>query len=237
MAEYQATPNKDLYANVMLQAFTTNSTDGALLDIVYLKPEANPAAFAPFYSIPTTSDTTQIQTLTDMLSGQFVPDIPRIDWFATSFLPDADLYQTINNITTSATNLASIESLTAGSMAIGLQPISASLVLAGHERGGNVFGLPGVNHTWFVLDSGWWFPSEDHSGHNATLDIRESIWDEAVKRGLEVEYIFANDASYSQAVLQSYGADNVVKMKGVQKSYDPQMVFQKLVPGGFKLGV
>ncbi|KAF4616259.1 hypothetical protein G7Y89_g15147 [Cudoniella acicularis] len=237
MAEYQAAPNKDPYANVMLQAFTTNATDGAVLGIVYLKPEANPATFAPFYSIPTTSDTTRIQALTEMMGAQFVPDIPRIDWFATIFLPDAGLYQAINNITTSATNLAAIESLTAGSMTIGLQPISASLVLAGQDRGGNVFGLPAVNQTWFVLDSGWWLPSEDRPGHHATLDIRESIWDAAVERGLEVEYIFANDASYSQAVLQSYGSENVAKMKDVQARYDPQMVFQRLVPGGFKLGL
>jgi len=237
MADYQAAPNKDPYANIMLQAFTTNATDGAVLDIVYLKPEANPAAFAPFYSIPTTSDTTQIQTFTEMMGAQFVPDIPRIDWFATSFLPDAGLYQVINNITTSTTNLAAIESLVAGSLAIGLQPISASLVLAGRNRGGNVFGLPAVNQTWFVLDAGWWLPSEDRPGHNAAVDIRESIWDAAVERGLEVEYIFANDASYSQAVLQSYGAENVAKMKDVQARYDPQMVFQRLVPGGFKLGL
>jgi len=237
MAEYQAAPNKDPYANIMLQAFTTNETTGAVLDIVYLKPEADPAAFAPFYSIPTTGDITRIQTLTEMLSAQFVPDIPRIDWFATSFLPDAGLYQAINNITTSATNLAAIKSLTAGSMAIGLQPISASLVLAGQDRGGNVFGLPAVNQTWFVLDAGWWLPSEDHPGHNATLDVQESIWDAAVERGLEVEYIFSNDASYSQAVLQSYGSENVAKMKDVQACYDPQKVFQRLVPGGFKLGL
>ncbi|ETS76483.1 hypothetical protein PFICI_11870 [Pestalotiopsis fici W106-1] len=237
MAEYQATPNKDPYANVMLQAFTTNVSTGAVLDIVYLKPEMDPEAFAPFYSIPTTSDSTGIQTLTEMLANQYVPDIPRIDWFATSFLPDAELYGTINNLTTSEANLAPIKSLIAGSMAIGLQPISASLVLAGQERGGNVFGLPTVNHTWFVLDAGWWEASDDAAGHNATLAIRDSIWDAATERDLGVEYLFSNDASYSQPVLQSYGSANVAKMKDVQQRYDPDFVFQKLVPGGFKLGI
>lgn len=237
MAEYQAAQNKDPYANVMLQAFTSNASAGAVLDIVYLKPVANPAAFAPFYSIPTTSDTTQIQTLTNMMTGQFVPDIPRIDWFATSFLPDYDLYQAINNITSSARRLATIKSLTAGSLAIGLQPISTSLVLAGQHRGGNIFGLRAVNQTWFVLDAGWWFPSEDDLGHRATQDIRAFVRNAAVARGLELEYLFANDASYSQAVLQSYGSKNMAKLKDVQKRYDPRLVFQRLVPGGFKLGL
>lgn len=237
MAEYQATPNKDPYANVMLQAFTTNASDGAVLDMVYLKPEANPTAFAPFYTIPTTSDTTQIQTFTSMMSGQFVPDIPRIDWFTTSFLPDAGLYQTINNITTSSTYLSPIESLTEGSMAIGLQPISASAVLAGNERGGNVFGLSAVNQTWFVLDVGWYESSKDSTAHNDTLVVREAVWNAAVAQGLQLDYLFSNDASWDQPVLQSYGSENVGKMKEVQALYDPLRVFQILVPGGFKLGM
>jgi len=77
MIEYQSNPNKDPYANVMMQAFVTNASVGAILNMVYLKPEPSPAAFSPFYPIPTTSDNTKIQTLTQMLSGQLVPAIPR----------------------------------------------------------------------------------------------------------------------------------------------------------------
>ena len=75
--EYQSNPNKDPYANFMLQAFMTNASVGAVMNMVYLKPEASPPAFSPFYSIPTTNDTTKIQTLTQMMSGQIVPPIPR----------------------------------------------------------------------------------------------------------------------------------------------------------------
>lgn len=236
MVEYQAVPNKDPYANVMFQAFTTNASVGAVLDIVYLKPESNPAAFSPFYPIPTTSDTTKIQSITEMIGSQYVPDIPRLDWFATSFLPDADLYTVINNITASETNLAGIECLTEGSMAIGLQPISASAVLAGQKRGGNVFGLSPVNQSWFVLDAGCLEASADLVAHNATSAVREAVWTAALERDLGLDYIFSNDASYDQPVLASYGSENVAKMKDVQARYDPQTVFQTLVPGGFKLG-
>ena len=75
--EYQSNPNKDPYANFMLQAFTTNASVGAVLNMVYLKPEVAPPAFDPFYSIPTTGDTTKLQTLTQMMGGQRVPAIPR----------------------------------------------------------------------------------------------------------------------------------------------------------------
>ena len=77
MVEYQSAPKKDLYANLMMQAFPTNNSIGAVLNMVYLKPEISPAAFSSFYHIPTTGDTTKIQRLSQMIGGQRVPAIPR----------------------------------------------------------------------------------------------------------------------------------------------------------------
>lgn len=77
MYTYQTAPNKDLYANLMLQAFTTNTSVGAVLNMVYLKPVVSPLAFAPFYSIKPTKDTTKLQTLTEMMAGQIVPPLSR----------------------------------------------------------------------------------------------------------------------------------------------------------------
>lgn len=74
---YQSVENKDPYANLMVQAATTNSSVGVLLNLVYLKPMANPAAFDPFYGIPTLDDTTVIQSFVDFMSGAVMPDIPR----------------------------------------------------------------------------------------------------------------------------------------------------------------
>lgn len=41
--------------------------------MVYLKPEENPAAFKPFYSINTTSDSTRIKSYTEYLAEYAVP--------------------------------------------------------------------------------------------------------------------------------------------------------------------
>ncbi|KAK4183229.1 hypothetical protein QBC35DRAFT_120528 [Podospora australis] len=238
MAKYQNTPGKDLYANAMLQGFTTNATVGVVLTMIYLKPEANPAAFAPFNGITPVFDTTKLQTITELMAGTYVPDIPRINWFTQSFKPDAGLYQEINNLTTSSANLKPIQDLTAGSMAIGLQPISANAVQAGAKQGqGNALGLTNTDQSWFVLDVGWWNTQDDVTAHKATDKIRGAIHDAAVSRQKDVAYIFSNDASYDQNVIGSYGKANVAKMKIVQTKYDPTKVFQRLVPGGFKLGI
>lgn len=39
----------------------------------------------------------------------------------------------------------------------------------------------------------------------------------------------------TQDPLASYGPESVKKMKAAAKKYDPFGVFQKLVPGGFKI--
>ena len=233
--EYQSNPNKDLYANFMLQAFTTNSSVGVVLNMVYLKPVENPSIFEPFYKFPTIDDTTQIQTLTEMIGGQRVPPIPRWDWHATSFTPDADLYQEIANITLNAPELKQIESLTSGSLALGLQPITTNAVLEGQAKGGNALGLQAVNQTWFVLDVGWNDPSGDEIAHNATASIRAKVEAASKEHDKYIEYIFMNDASYTQDVIGHYGEANVEKMRGVQQTYDPNAVFDRLVSGGFKV--
>lgn len=120
-------------------------------------------------------------------------------------------------------------------MALGLQPISSSVVRAGSARGGNALGLQNANQTWFVLDAGWWDASGDEKVHVATRKIRDNIEREAIKEGEHVEYLFMNDASYDQDVIRHYGPESVRRLREVQRKYDPGLVFQRLVPGGWKL--
>lgn len=77
MYEYQSVGNKDPYANIMLQAFPTNASIGAILEIVYLKPEVEPEAFAPFRNITPLVDGTQLQTFTELMLNAPVPELTR----------------------------------------------------------------------------------------------------------------------------------------------------------------
>ncbi|KAI1776754.1 putative FAD-binding oxidoreductase [Hypoxylon cercidicola] len=233
--EYQSAPHKDPYANFMMQGFPTNSSFGIIMNIVYLKPEVSPPAFEPFYRINTTSDTTKLRSYTDFLSGQALFDIPRADWRATSFEPDESLYATIENIITESAALKQIQSVTSGSLAFGLQPISTSLVDAGRQRGGNALGLKPVNQTWWVLDSLWWSPEDDELVHNSTRTMVDDIEVAAKSGDKYLPYQFMNDASWDQPVIAHYGEENVRRLWEVQAKYDPDLVFQRLVPGGFKL--
>lgn len=56
-----------------------------------------------------------------------------------------------------------------------------------------------------------------------------------IEGGGNLDWIYINYADKSQDPLGSYGAGNVKLMREVAAKYDPEQVFQKLCPGGFKI--
>jgi len=66
-------------------------------------------------------------------------------------------------------------------------------------------------------------------------------WVQAVKdfaatiEGGNHEWTYLNYADQSQDPLATYGAENIQKLKDAAEKYDPNQVFQKLCPGGFKI--
>jgi hypothetical protein len=75
---YQSDPNRDPYASMNLNIAASNQTDlGIVLTLMYLKPEANPAVFAPFDAIPSVMDTVSFKTLTQAMGEFPTPPIPR----------------------------------------------------------------------------------------------------------------------------------------------------------------
>lgn len=64
--------------------------------------------------------------------------------------------------------------------------------------------------------------------------IRQSIT-YAKSRGLYDPYLYLNYALKEQDPLKSYGIESYGNLKAVAAKYDPGQIFQRLVPGGFKL--
>lgn len=53
--------------------------------------------------------------------------------------------------------------------------------------------------------------------------------------GASNPFVYLNFALASQKPFCSYGAENVAFLRKTAKEYDPDGVFQTLVPGGFKI--
>ncbi|KIW90104.1 uncharacterized protein Z519_09535 [Cladophialophora bantiana CBS 173.52] len=73
----------------------------------------------------------------------------------------------------------------------------------------------------------------------AVLDMQRTLLgkvkDEAIRRGLYHQFLFANYAGSFQDVIGSYGESSVKYLSKMIDKYDPDHVFQQLKPGGFKV--
>ena len=62
--------------------------------------------------------------------------------------------------------------------------------------------------------------------------------DEAARdMGLLHDFVYLNYANQAQNPISTYGAENVARLKKAAERYDPRGIFQRQVPGGFKLPV
>jgi hypothetical protein len=118
------------------------------------------------------------------------------------------------------------------------QPLSAIFGQRTVEAGGNMLGLDRqkTNDILFLAVAMVRTPEQDAFARPKVQEWVQSINDFAAAiEGGQRAWRFLCYSDGSQNPLASYGHENVKKMKEVAAKYDPEQVFQKLVPGGFKI--
>lgn len=121
--------------------------------------------------------------------------------------------------------------------AVEFQPLPRIFTQHSLEHGGNVLGLNRYedNNVFFLLDIAW-------NGTQYDVQIR-SLADQVMSRlakylhkvGALKDFQYINYSFQDQDPLGGYGIAALQKIKDASKKYDPAQVFQRLVPGGFKL--
>ena len=117
------------------------------------------------------------------------------------------------------------------------QPIPTIITTHSEARGGNVLGLDRANgnQVLFLFFVQWSDISDDAALYNAASTLMEQVTQLTRKAGKANDWIYLNYALQNQDVLGGYGQKNVEKIRQAAKKYDPDAVFQKLVPGGYKI--
>lgn len=118
-----------------------------------------------------------------------------------------------------------------------LQPYPVSLLEKCVSEGGNCTGLdPADGPLVSVLLLLYWKnDSDDEAILKVTRGILETIERDAASRGQAVPFVYLNYAFDFQDPIGSYGPKNQNLLRETSKKYDPEGLFQKGVPGGFKL--
>ena len=158
------------------------------------------------------------------------------DLFATlTFANDADIITEIYAM--SEKLLQPIKGTKGLNWIVMFQPLPSIISKHSQERGGNILGLDRAkgNQVLFLFFVQWDDASKDDVIQKSASTFMQQITDLTKSKGKDNDWIYLNYALADQDVLGSYGAENIALMQAASKKYDPTGVFQKLVPGGYKI--
>lgn len=211
------------------------------LQMTYTDPSAtNPAVFQPLISLPgqsTLRSTTHFNLTTELGAG--IPPNPRALWITLTTGNNSTLMESIFQLG-NATMIA-LADLAGIFSAISFQPLPQEMIQQGKAHGVNALGLDKSDGDLVIVNVGifWQGIGDDERVYSAAWDLLQSAIKEAKSKGLWNEYLYLNYAlrynDFEQQVMRSYGAKSNEFLHAVSKKYDPHGLFQRAVPGGFKL--
>lgn len=81
----------------------------------------------------------------------------------------------------------------------------------------------------------YWDDADEEIIESATQKFINSVDEYTKSIGQFKPFRYKNYAYPTQEVIDSYGQENVEFLRRVSRKYDSAQVFQRLVPGGYKL--
>ncbi|KAL2870596.1 FAD-binding oxidoreductase [Aspergillus lucknowensis] len=207
--------------------------------------EAFPEAFKPFTDIPAVASTLDFKTVSEFAAelGQMVVHGIN-DVFVAGTVTGTtfdELYRGISIINSTFFErlpklYAQVPAENIFVIQLDWQPIGKLWMDASAKAGGNALGLDaskvylayaevvewtGVGYDEIVMQ---WVEETTYAINNATQ-----------KAGLYDAFNYIGDAAGFQSIFPGYGAENHRRLVETAQKYDPTAVFQKLMPGGFKV--
>jgi len=229
LIEYQSNGFKDTKSSIV----SSFRAEGNLVIFLHLDPIIRPAAFAPFYNLPSlpffppgiATVTELVQAVAIGFSAQPERDLTRVSAFETEEEILLYSFELFKQVSATLPVNASIEYVP--------QLVTSDFVNVGKQYGGNILGVNAKPQIWLDILAKWKNPADDATMFNVTKFILDQTEQYAKKRGKYLPYLFMNDAAYDQKVLRSYGSENFDKIVKVSKKYDLPQTFQKLQGNGF----
>ena len=225
----------DVHASIVtgMNYNTTSKAWSISSNVIYTLPVDRPAVYEPLFSIPNISDTRAAVRLAPFSNENPTPPLYVLFETAT-YGVSADLMEDMYNIVNSTLDGLAVPGPWT-LFSVTFEPLPA--IFVSHGAGKNVLGTtPEEGNAMIILFTVVYLDASSSDTVNAATKEMMGLFDEAAKkRGLFKPYRYANYANTDQAVIESYGEKNVEFLRQVSRKYDPHGVFQKRVPGGFKV--
>lgn len=198
----------------------------------YADNVANPAVYDAFTEIPNNGGLAELTTTSDVVDtfgGQIPSTTGRAFQLTYSFEnPDADVYMQLFKMWENSTSaFDDVEGMFAEFL-IQPQPVARST---------NLFGLTPGKTDYVIVDmtAAYSNESDDALVEKEMNDIVDKQKALLKSGGYLIDFVYLNYADISQNVYSTWGADNVAQLQAVSRKYDPNGVFQHMVPGGYKV--
>lgn len=133
--------------------------------------------------------------------------------------------------------VTSLSTITGLLFTLAFQPLPQVIYSKSATTGGNVLGLDRFTGDFInaLAVVSWALPTDNTTVYAAVQQLFEDAVAKAKSTGVWNEFIYLNYAASWQKLITSYGQANKNFLQSVGKKYDPNSMFQKAVPGGFKL--
>ena len=132
-----------------------------------------------------------------------------------------------------------LQSIVNVSFSISFQPQPQAIIQASlkSNSAGNSLGLTAADGTLFnlLMTVSWDDPVDDALVESQVKGFIAEAKAASAQMGKANGYIYLNYAATWQDPIDGYGATVKSELQAVSEKYDPTGVFQKQVPGGFKL--
>ena len=188
-----------------------------------------------------TANTLRVDSLFNLTNELNSPDGIRNVYSAINFKADATVVAKVDSIIQQSLHdyLSGAKPAPYSFAQVQYQPLPRIFTNHSIERGGNVLGLDRQTDNSLLLCFLfiWDDPKQDSFIQEKILaPTLERVTNYTKSVGAYHDWQYVNYAFADQDPLGSYGEKNINFLKEVSKKYDPAQVFQKLSPGGWKLG-
>ncbi|KAJ4286038.1 hypothetical protein N0V90_013385 [Kalmusia sp. IMI 367209] len=226
----------------MIQVYgTTQGQYFAINTLLYTEPELRAKVFLPFMSIePQISDGTRVGMHQDLIANSADAQGLRNTFITTTWTADLDFldkhvvpaWLAFCNSTAQVVGLQN---------ALLNQALPRPLLEQSSRRGNfsrNIIADLHASHLTPIislLSLTWLEAADDPVVNSAAKAFIETVESAAQREQKYMDYKYLNYADKLQHVFEGYDSANLAKMKAASKKYDPRGLFQKNLPGGFKI--
>ena len=224
----------DVHASIVMGMIFNSTSQQWILSTtpIYTLPDPNPPVYQELFAIPNITSTVELVHLHKFANETPTPPLSWAFYTGTYGVSAELIGKMFDTVNKTVFDFNVPEGVL---WDLAFEPLPTVFLAPG--AGKNSLGTsPKDGNGMILLITALWPDSKsDDAVHSKGEQILAAVDAEAKKMGMLKRFVYANYADYTQHPINSYGEKSVKFLEKTAKTYDPKGVFQKKVPGGFKL--